>query len=148
MFGNFWQVTNSQAFCRPSRTPIKYVGGCQNYGLFLGTLNIRCRIIIGTQKKTIILTTTHVDDVCVGSSSELLGHCFTHALNPKPETWACTLMLGVNDCYRGWLLRRKPFSKSRTSRALQLCKAVLRVSSRRARAFATLSQQAVEQKHG
>ena len=26
---------------------------------FLGTLNNRCRIIIGTQKGTIILTTTH-----------------------------------------------------------------------------------------
>ena len=36
------------------------MGGCQNYGPFLGTLNIRCRIIIGTQKGTIILTTTHV----------------------------------------------------------------------------------------
>ena len=37
-----------------------HVGGCQNYGPFLGTLNIRGRIIIGTQKGTIILTTTHV----------------------------------------------------------------------------------------
>ena len=36
------------------------LGGCQNYGPFLGTLNIRCRIIIGTQKGTIILTTTHL----------------------------------------------------------------------------------------
>ena len=27
-----------------------YMGGCQNYGPFLGTLNNRCRIIIGTQK--------------------------------------------------------------------------------------------------
>ena len=36
-----------------------YKGGCQNYGPFLGTLNNRCRIIIGTQKGTIILTTTH-----------------------------------------------------------------------------------------
>ena len=35
------------------------MGGCQNYGPFLGTLNIRCRTIIGTQKGTIILTTTH-----------------------------------------------------------------------------------------
>ena len=34
------------------------MGGCQNYGSFLGTLNIRCRIIIGTQRGTIILTTT------------------------------------------------------------------------------------------
>ena len=29
----------------------EYVGGCQNYGPFLGTLNIRCRTIIGTQKR-------------------------------------------------------------------------------------------------
>ena len=38
-----------------------YMGGSQNYGPFLGTLNIRCRIIIiGIQKGTIILTTTHI----------------------------------------------------------------------------------------
>ena len=37
-----------------------YVGGCQNYGPFLGTQNIKGRIIIGIQKGTIILTTTHV----------------------------------------------------------------------------------------
>ena len=36
-----------------------YVGGGQNYGPFVGTLSIRCRIIIGIQKGTIILTTTH-----------------------------------------------------------------------------------------
>ena len=28
-----------------------YMGGCQKYGPFLGILNIRCRIIIGTQKR-------------------------------------------------------------------------------------------------
>ena len=28
--------------------------------VFLGTLNIKCRIIIGTQKGTIILTTTQI----------------------------------------------------------------------------------------
>ena len=39
----------------------KYMGGCQNYGPFLGTLNIRCRTIMGTQKGTIILTTTHIE---------------------------------------------------------------------------------------
>ena len=33
-------------------------GGCQNYGPFLGALNIRCRIIIGIHKGTIMLTTT------------------------------------------------------------------------------------------
>ena len=36
------------------------VGGCQNYCPFLGTLHISCHIIIGFQKWTIILTTTHV----------------------------------------------------------------------------------------
>ena len=36
------------------------MGGCQNYGPLLGTLNIRGRIIIGIQKGTIILTTTRV----------------------------------------------------------------------------------------
>ena len=38
------------------------MGGCQNYGSFMGTLNIICRIIIGTQKiGTIILTATHIE---------------------------------------------------------------------------------------
>ena len=27
-----------------------YIGGCQNEGPFLGTLNIRCRTIVGTHK--------------------------------------------------------------------------------------------------
>ena len=40
-----------------------YMGSCQNYGPFLGTLHIRCRIILGIQKGTTILTTTHMDDV-------------------------------------------------------------------------------------
>ena len=41
------------------QTPNLYMGTCQNYGPFLGTINIRCRIIISTQKGTLILTTTH-----------------------------------------------------------------------------------------
>ena len=36
------------------------LGSCQNYGPFWGTVNNRCRIIKGTQKGTIILTTTHL----------------------------------------------------------------------------------------
>ena len=40
-----------------------HMGGCQNYGAFLSTLNIRCRNILGTQKGTIILTTTHICNV-------------------------------------------------------------------------------------
>ena len=38
------------------------VGSCQNYCPILGTLNNRCRIKIGTQKRTIILTTTQVKE--------------------------------------------------------------------------------------
>ena len=37
-----------------------HLGSCQNRGPFLGTLNSRCRIILGTQKGTIIVTTTHL----------------------------------------------------------------------------------------
>ena len=36
-----------------------YMGSCQNYGPFLGTLNNRCRIILRTPNGTIISTTTH-----------------------------------------------------------------------------------------
>ena len=36
------------------------MGGCQDYGPFLGALNTRCRIIIRIPKGTIILTTTRV----------------------------------------------------------------------------------------
>ena len=47
------------------------MGGCQNYGPFLGALNIRCRTIIGVQQGTIILTTTHIEkddpDLLTGS---------------------------------------------------------------------------------
>ena len=43
-----------------------HMGGCQNYGPILGTLNIRCRIIMEIQKKTIILTTTHMDHIIRG----------------------------------------------------------------------------------
>ena len=36
------------------------MGSYQNHGPFLRTLNIRGRIIIGTYKGTIILTTIHI----------------------------------------------------------------------------------------
>ena len=39
----------------------------------LGTLNIRCRIIIGIQKGTIILTTTHIGIMEKGNGSYYLG---------------------------------------------------------------------------
>ena len=39
------------------------MGGCQNYHPLLSSLNTRCRIILRTQKGTVILTTTHMDFV-------------------------------------------------------------------------------------
>ena len=44
----------------PGEDNASYMGGCQNYGPFLSTLNIRCGIIIRIRKGTIILTTTHM----------------------------------------------------------------------------------------
>ena len=49
----WWQRNPSSWLC-------DFMGGWQNYGPFLGTLNMRCRIIIGIQNGTIILTTTHM----------------------------------------------------------------------------------------
>ena len=52
---------------------VGHLGGCQNYGPFLGTLNIRCRIIIGTQKQTIISTSTHLGSTVSSSFSVCFG---------------------------------------------------------------------------
>ena len=47
---------------RPLQLGDSQMGGCQSYGPLLGTLNIRGRIMIGTQKGTIILTTTQMPE--------------------------------------------------------------------------------------
>ena len=52
-----------------------HVGGCQNCGPILGTLNIRCRIILRTQKGTLFWRTTHVRILVVFSRSEVLASC-------------------------------------------------------------------------
>ena len=54
-------VTSCWGFPSPEALWKVYIGGCQNYGPFSGTLNIGCRIIPGIQKGTIILTTTHIN---------------------------------------------------------------------------------------
>ena len=51
------------------------MGGCQNYGPFLGTLHIRCRTIIRTQEGTIILTTTHVVSADGIGDGLVIGAC-------------------------------------------------------------------------
>ena len=49
--GLLWEIMEKKM----EPTIMGYMGGCQNYGPFLGTLNIRCRIIIGTPTGTIIV---------------------------------------------------------------------------------------------
>ena len=67
--------------------PPKYVSGCQNCGPFLGSYYNMAPNISGTQKGTIVLTTTHVGvrvsswtpEVSSGPvvlSYGVLGHCF------------------------------------------------------------------------
>ena len=75
------------------------MGGCQNYGPFLGTLNIRCRSILRTQKGTIILTATQVGLGVrgLGLSPDLaVGHeyrtcrdqvCASQANNAGSRSW-------------------------------------------------------------
>ena len=46
------------------------MAGCQNYGPFLGTLNIRGRIIIGIQKGTIIWIPIHMYERNHGNNEE------------------------------------------------------------------------------
>ena len=61
-----------------------YMGRCQNYGRFLGTLNIRGRVIIGVQNG---LTTTHIG--FIGHIEYISGLYRDNGqenstLNPKP----------------------------------------------------------------
>ena len=60
-----------------------YMGGCQNYGPFWGALNIRCRIIIGTQKGTLILTATHIyiyTCICVCVRASIVSGAFLRSV--------------------------------------------------------------------
>ena len=52
-------------------TALAYMGSCQNYGPFLGTVNIRCRNIIRTQKRPIILRTAHIDFAEPGNTPQM-----------------------------------------------------------------------------
>ena len=65
---------------------LKHMGGCQNNGPFLGTLSIRCCIIIGTQKGTIILTTTHILECIVTIWGVYRGHARIANMEPHHGT--------------------------------------------------------------
>ena len=59
------------------------MGGCQNYGPFLGTLNIRGRIIIGTPKRTIILTKNTLN----GATCTVMAVSVSAATAFQAQTW-------------------------------------------------------------
>ena len=64
-----------------------YMGGCQNYGPFLGPRDNTAPNIQGTQKGTIILTTTHMElKKVVKGVSRAEGSCnpIVTACMPKP----------------------------------------------------------------
>ena len=71
--GLFWVV--GDPYQRAARL---YMGGCQ-HGPFLGPLNTRCRIILRTQKGTMILSTTHLRSFDHGSFWGLESH------GPQPQ---------------------------------------------------------------
>ena len=59
----FWIMIIGFRRRAPGLVPLRpqaYMGGCQNYGPLLGPLNTRCRIVVGTQKGTIVLTTSQM----------------------------------------------------------------------------------------
>ena len=58
------------------------MGGCQNHGPFLGTLNIRCRIIVGIRKGTLILTTIQF---LHKSSSTAHGNPWVNLTKSRPK---------------------------------------------------------------
>ena len=66
--------SNPMSKTMSSRRTKENMDGCQNYGPFLGTLNNRCCIIIGTPKGTIILTTTHIVKALQTVCSEAVNH--------------------------------------------------------------------------
>ena len=47
------------------------MGGCQKHGTLLGTLNTWGRTRMGTQKGTVILTTTHITVRPAGQNSTM-----------------------------------------------------------------------------
>ena len=69
---------------------IKYMGGCQKYDPFWGTLTIRRRMIIGIQKGTISLTTTHIP-YCSVEYLGMLGLARQAELWPRLEFSATPL---------------------------------------------------------
>ena len=67
-----------------------HMGGCQN------DINIRCRIIIRTQKGTLILTTTHID---IGTIRIAINNRLGGVKSPQHANLALGLrLLIMNQC--------------------------------------------------
>ena len=91
ILGNYHVKGSEAATTRlgfPDVCRVPDLGGCQNYGPFLTTLNIGGRIIIGIQKGTIILTTTHLAGLTQFDTLRTIlpiERCYTpEPLTPKP----------------------------------------------------------------
>ena len=71
------------------------MGGCQNYGPFLGTPNIGGRIIVGIQKGIRILTTTHI-----GREREREIYIYIHirSMEQNMESTIRSRVLGFRVC--------------------------------------------------
>ena len=92
-----------------------YMGGCQNYGPFLGTLNIRRRIIIGTQKGAVILRTTHM--VSMGRTGVLMWLTGVRSIltkSPRPPKQCLQRIMG--SAYVGMDLSRTGLPEGREAR--------------------------------
>ena len=59
----------------------------QNYGPLLGPLNTRCRIILRTQKGTIILTTTHIKTRAIAISGRFPSASLCLTDSPQLRPW-------------------------------------------------------------
>ena len=91
------------------------MGGCQNYGPLLGSLNIGCHIMLRTQKGTIILTTTQM----VSGSRRVLG-LRTRLEGPRgPDLRRRWLGLGLQGFWLG--LCRGPCHCCIASFVMSLC---------------------------
>ena len=104
---------------------VPHMGSCQNYGPFLGTLVVRCRITLRTQKGTIILTTAHIRTQEGFASGTASVHAAESVIVPvkvislAAGEWSCAAGLliktGAIVPVSGWI--RTPFASAHTGPA-------------------------------
>ena len=77
------------------------MGGCQNYGSLLGPLNTRCRVILRTQKGTMILSTTHINRQIYMHMTSLYAYIDLHTYI-EIHIRLSRLLLFHDHCYYCW----------------------------------------------